>query len=104
MAEPSQPPADAPSTQDQQQPEQPRPGPRASRLQEIYAESLNRTLAKVGWNNFAGCFPTIAKRAEPVLRQVQEQMVSRLNDKCTVRFPQLTAFSFFFFFFFFFSK
>lgn len=61
------------------------PGPRAARLQELYAQSLRRTLAKLQWDNFAACYPTVAKRAEPVLKQVQAQMVDKLGDKCEVQ-------------------
>lgn len=67
------------------------PGPRAARLQELYARSLKKTLGKVGWGNVAGCYPTIAKRAEGVLRQVQGQMVDKLGEKCEVRFGDIGA-------------
>lgn len=60
------------------------PGPRAARLQELYARSLKKTLGKLGWENVAGCYPTVAKRAEGVLRQVQGQMVEKLGEKCEV--------------------
>lgn len=71
----------------QQQPQQQPvvPGPRASRLQELYAQSLKRTLGKLKWDNFAACYPTVASRAEPVLKQVQAQMVEKLGEKCEVR-------------------
>lgn len=89
MAEPSSQQQSALPAQDQpQQPEQQeeeQPGPRAARLQEIYARSLKKTLSKLDWDNFAGCYPTIAKRAEPVLKQVQEKMVDNLSQKCDVR-------------------
>jgi kinetochore protein NNF1 len=62
------------------------PGPRAERLQELYAQRLQRTLRKLGWQNFAGCYPTVAKKAEGVLRQVQSQMVDKLGEKCEVSF------------------
>lgn len=62
------------------------PGPRATRLQELYAQRLKKTLGKLGWDNVAGCYPTIAKRSEPVLRQVQGQMVQKLGEKCEVSF------------------
>ncbi|RFN45375.1 kinetochore-associated protein nnf1 [Fusarium flagelliforme] len=61
------------------------PGPRAARLQELYARSLKKTLGKIGWENVAGCYPTVAKRAEGVLKQVQGQMVDKLGEKCEVR-------------------
>ncbi|TWU77354.1 hypothetical protein ED733_005624 [Metarhizium rileyi] len=64
------------------EPREAQPGPRALRLQEIYAASLSRTLDKLSYDNVATCYPTIARRASPVLRQVQAQMVERLRDKC----------------------
>lgn len=60
------------------------PGPRASRFREVYAQSLKRTLGKAGWENFKGCYPTVAGSAEGVLRQVQGQMVEKLGEKCEV--------------------
>lgn len=59
-------------------------GPRATRFQELYAQSLKRTLAKLKWDNVAACYPTVASRAEPVLKQVQTQMAEKLADKCEV--------------------
>ena len=61
------------------------PGPRASRLHEVHAQALRHMLGKVGWENFAGCFPVASKRAEGVLKQVQGQMVEKLGEKCEVR-------------------
>jgi kinetochore protein NNF1 len=60
------------------------PGPRATRFQELYAQSLRRTLGKLKWDNFAACYPTVAKKAEPVLKQVQAQMAEKLGEKCEV--------------------
>lgn len=60
------------------------PGPRATRFQELYAQSLKRTLAKLKWDNFAACYPTVASKAEPVLKQVQTQMAEKLAEKCEV--------------------
>ncbi|KAF4447261.1 Kinetochore-associated protein NNF1 [Fusarium austroafricanum] len=65
------------------------PGPRAARLQELYARSLKKTLGKIGWENVAGCYPTVAKRAEGVLRQVQGQMVDKLGEKCEKEFENI---------------
>ncbi|CAM1505437.1 Fc.00g110740.m01.CDS01 [Cosmosporella sp. VM-42] len=65
------------------------PGPRAARLQELYAQRLRHTLNKLGWENFAGCYPTVAKRAEGVLRQVQGQMVGKLGEKCEKEFDNI---------------
>ncbi|EGU85862.1 hypothetical protein FOXB_03710 [Fusarium oxysporum f. sp. conglutinans Fo5176] len=62
------------------------PGPRAARLQELYARSLKKTLGKIGWDNVAGCYPTVAKRAEGDGQKefdnimVSRQVVPKLND------------------------
>ncbi|RFU75183.1 hypothetical protein TARUN_7083 [Trichoderma arundinaceum] len=64
-------------------------GPRAARLQELYAQSLRRTLGKLKWDNFAACYPTVAKRAEPVLKQVQAQMIEKLGEKCEKEFESI---------------
>ncbi len=89
MAEPSSQQQPAASTQDQQpeQQETEQPGPRATRLQELYALSVKKTLSKLDWDNFAGCYPTIAKRAEPVLKEVQERTVASLGQRCNVCSP-----------------
>ena len=63
---------------------QPQPGARAVRLQELYAASLNRTLSKLSYDKVAGCYPTISKKADPILRQIQKQMVEKLQSKCEV--------------------
>ncbi|KAF4465995.1 Kinetochore-associated NNF1 [Fusarium albosuccineum] len=65
------------------------PGPRAARLQELYARSLKKTLGKIGWDNVAGCYPTIAKRSEGLLKQVQQQMVQKMGEKCEKEFENL---------------
>jgi hypothetical protein len=61
------------------------PGPRATRFQEAYASSLAHTLSRIGWDNFATCYPTVAARAPDTLRHVQKQMVERLGVLCEVR-------------------
>ncbi|KND95062.1 Kinetochore-associated protein NNF1 [Tolypocladium ophioglossoides CBS 100239] len=66
------------------------PGPRAARLQQLYGEALHHALGKVAaWDHFAGCFPTVAARAEGVLRQVQAQMVEKLGEKCEKEFENI---------------
>ncbi|KAG6008786.1 hypothetical protein E4U54_008664 [Claviceps lovelessii] len=74
--------------QPQPQPHQP-PGPRAQRLHQIHAASLTRTLDKLSYENLAPCFPTIARRAEPILRQVQSQMVHKLREKSEAEFEAI---------------
>lgn len=61
------------------------PGPRATRLQEIFASSLSHTLARISWENVAACYPTVAARAPTLLRSVQRQVVDGLNEQSNVR-------------------
>lgn len=75
----------------QAQPEPTKPGPRAQRLQDVYSASLTRTLDKLSYENIATCYPTIARRASPVLHQVQTQMVQRLREKCEREFDSILA-------------
>lgn len=82
---------DAQAQQQAQQQQPVVPGPRAIRLQELYAQSLKRTLGKLKWDNFAACYPTVASKAEPVLKQVQAQMVEKLGEKCEVRLPTFSS-------------
>ncbi|KAG6004293.1 hypothetical protein E4U21_001190 [Claviceps maximensis] len=81
-------PPEQPPEQPQHQP-QPPLGPRAHRLHQIHAASLTRTLDKLSYENLAPCFPTIARRAEPVLRQVQSQMVQKLREKTEAEFAAI---------------
>ena len=64
------------------------PGYRAERLQLLYSKSLERVLSKLAWKNFAECYPTIATKAAPALKQVQAQMVDKLREKCEVSPPR----------------
>ncbi|KAL1843695.1 hypothetical protein VTJ49DRAFT_395 [Mycothermus thermophilus] len=72
-------PASAPEQQQQQPPEPIIPGPRASRLQKLFATTAKHTLDKISRDNFAACFPTVAHRAPGTLEFVQRQMVERLG-------------------------
>ena len=47
------------------------PGPRATRLQELFASTLKHTLDKINGDNFAACYPTVAQRAPGTLEFVQ---------------------------------
>ncbi|KAJ3483732.1 hypothetical protein NLG97_g7231 [Lecanicillium saksenae] len=67
----------------------PAPGARATRLQDIYSQALGGTLKKLSFANFAGCYPTIAKRADNVLSKVQEQMVTQLQSRCDNEFKKI---------------
>ncbi|KHN99612.1 Nnf1 [Metarhizium album ARSEF 1941] len=74
------------SKEEEAQAEAARPGPRALRLHQVYAASLARTLDSLSYENMAPCYPTIARRASPVLRRLQAQMVERLREKCEREF------------------
>ncbi|CEJ81935.1 hypothetical protein VHEMI02033 [[Torrubiella] hemipterigena] len=65
------------------------PGPRAQRLLDLYARSLSHTMGKLSWDNFAACYPTFARRNEPVLKQIQQQMVIKLKEKCEAEFESI---------------
>ncbi|KAI2626696.1 Nnf1-domain-containing protein [Hypoxylon sp. NC1633] len=65
------------------------PGLRASRFQDVLASSLSHTLAKISWDNFAACYPTVAAQAPAVLRAVQKQMVDRLGALCKKEFDSV---------------
>ncbi|RYP58235.1 hypothetical protein DL770_010481 [Monosporascus sp. CRB-9-2] len=65
------------------------PGPRASRFQAVLDSSLSHTLAKISWDNFAACYPTIAAQAPGTLRAVQRQMVDRLGALCKKEFASI---------------
>src|SRR6266566_4387460 len=60
------------------------PGPRATRLLELYASSLAHTLSRISAPNFAACYPTVAARAPGVLAAVRKGMVGRLAVMCEV--------------------
>lgn len=67
----------------------PIPGPRATRLAQLYDQALDRTLSKLAYPNLAQCYPTIASRAEPMLQQVRAQIVDRLGEKCRKEFDDI---------------
>ncbi|KAK4252080.1 Nnf1-domain-containing protein [Corynascus novoguineensis] len=72
--------------QEQQQQQQPAPppppvpGPRAARLQALFATTAKHTLDKINKDNFGACFPTISQKAPGTLEFVQRQMVERLGS------------------------
>ncbi|KAG6032623.1 hypothetical protein E4U19_007346 [Claviceps sp. Clav32 group G5] len=79
----------SPTPKPEPESQSPPPGPRAQRLHQIHAASLGRTLDKLAYENLAPCFPTIARRAEPILRQVQSQMVQKLREKSEAEFEAI---------------
>ncbi|KAJ1337469.1 kinetochore protein NNF1 [Microdochium nivale] len=65
------------------------PGPRAAGFQNLLDKSLESTLKKVSWDNFAACYPTIAAQAPATLKAVQKQMVDRLGALCRREFQSI---------------
>ena len=65
------------------------PGPRAARLQDLYASSLKHTLARISWDNFAACYPTIAAQTPGKLRAIRAQMVARVEELCKAEFDKV---------------
>ncbi len=70
-------------------PPPPVPGPRAARLQALFATTARHSLDKISKENFAACFPTVASRAPGTLEFVQRQMVERLGGLWNVRLLSL---------------
>lgn len=89
MATPEPQPAEPPSQPPDQAAPAPVPGPRATRLTQLYNQALDRTLSKLAYPNLAQCYPTIAAKAEPVLQQVRGQIVDRLGEKCRKEFEDI---------------
>ncbi|KAK4123376.1 Nnf1-domain-containing protein [Parathielavia appendiculata] len=69
----------------------PAPGPRAARLQALFASTAKHTLDKINKDNFAACFPTVAAKAPHTLEFVQRQMVERLGGLWNKEFETIMA-------------
>jgi kinetochore protein NNF1 len=65
------------------------PGPRASRLQQVYNEALMRTLRANSYANFAGCFPTPAKHVPASLESVWRQLNAKLEESAKAEFNEI---------------
>ncbi|KAK5654096.1 hypothetical protein OQA88_7527 [Cercophora sp. LCS_1] len=86
------------NTQNQQQPDSPplppvpiptSPGPRATRLNQVFSTTLRKTLDKINRDNFSSCFPTVASKAPGTLEAVQRQMVDKLKRLCENEFESI---------------
>ncbi|KAK4169300.1 Nnf1-domain-containing protein [Cladorrhinum sp. PSN259] len=83
-----------PSDQPEPEPAPPQekvtPGPRATYLQNLFAQAAKHTLDKLSSPaNFASCFPTIASKAPGTLDNVQRQMVDRLGGLWNREFERI---------------
>ncbi|KAL4915598.1 Nnf1-domain-containing protein [Aspergillus aurantiobrunneus] len=65
------------------------PGPRVTRLQEIYSQALARTLRANSYANFAACFPTPAKHVPASLEGVWRQLNAKLQESAKAEFESI---------------
>ncbi len=65
------------------------PGPRVTRLQEIYSQALARTLRSNSYANFASCFPTPAKHVPASLESVWRQLNAKLEESAKAEFDDI---------------
>ncbi|PWY79565.1 Nnf1-domain-containing protein [Aspergillus heteromorphus CBS 117.55] len=65
------------------------PGPRASKLQEIFDKALLRTLRANSYANFSGCFPTPAKYVPASLESVWRQLNAKLEESAKAEFEDI---------------
>lgn len=65
------------------------PGPRASRLQDIYSKALRATLKANSYENFAACFPTPARHVPASLESVHRQLNAKLEESATAEFSEI---------------
>ncbi|KAL4788439.1 Nnf1-domain-containing protein [Aspergillus varians] len=65
------------------------PGPRVTRLQDIYSQALARTLRANSYTNFAACFPTPAKHVPASLESVWRQLNAKLEESAKAEFEDI---------------
>jgi kinetochore protein NNF1 len=65
------------------------PGPRASRLQQVYSEALARVIRANSYANFAACFPTPAKHVPASLESVWRQLNAKLEESAKAEFDDI---------------
>lgn len=65
------------------------PGPRASRLQQVFEQALARTLRANSYANFAGCFPTPARHVPSSLESVWRQLNAKLEESAKAEFDDI---------------
>lgn len=62
------------------------PGLRASRLHQVFTESLSRTLRANSYENFSACFPTPAQHVPASLESVWRQLNAKLEESAKAEF------------------
>ncbi|KAI5282771.1 hypothetical protein KEM54_002608 [Ascosphaera aggregata] len=75
--------------QPEQQPEPLKPGPRASRLHQVYSKALQATLRANSYANFSACFPTPAQHASRSLESVWRQLNTKLEQSAQAEFDDI---------------
>ncbi|KAI9707374.1 MAG: hypothetical protein M1836_000334 [Candelina mexicana] len=65
------------------------PGPRASKLQDVFSHALAHTLKVCSYDNFAACFPTPAKYVSGSLMALWRQMVGKLEEAAKNEFNDI---------------
>lgn len=67
------------------------PGPRASRLQQVFDQALARTLRANSYSSFSSCFPTPAKHVPASLESVWRQLNAKLEESARAEFEDIVA-------------
>jgi hypothetical protein len=57
------------------------PGPRASRIQKLYADAIDHILKTCNYPNFASCFPTPAREVPQSMKHLHESFCEKLGDR-----------------------
>ena len=65
------------------------PGPRASRLQQVFDQALARTLRANSYSNFSSCFPTPARHVPASLESVWRQLNAKLEESAKAEFEDI---------------
>lgn len=65
------------------------PGPRASRLHQVFDQALARTLRANSYQNFASCFPTPARHVPASLESVWRQLNAKLEESAKAEFTEI---------------
>ncbi|KAJ5191433.1 Nnf1 [Penicillium cinerascens] len=67
------------------------PGPRASRLIQVFDQALARTLRANSYANFSSCFPTPARHVPASLENVWRQLNAKLEESAKSEFEEIIA-------------
>lgn len=67
------------------------PGPRASKLQQVFTGAMSSSLKANSYANFSACFPTPAKYCPSALEGVWKQLNTRLEEECVRDFDKILS-------------